>query len=77
MITTMTTRVAAVLVLLALAASATACASVQPWQRGRLSKTCMQFSPDPALTAFAGHWQESREGAAGGLGLQGGGCGCK
>jgi hypothetical protein len=74
---TTSTRVLAVLALVALGASATACATVQPWQRGRLAKTCMQFSPDPALTAFAGHWQESREGAAGGLGLQGGGCGCK
>jgi hypothetical protein len=63
--------------LLSLAVVSTGCVTVQPWQRGRLSRTCMQFSPDPALTAFAGHWQESREGAAGGLGLQGGGCGCK
>lgn len=53
------------------------CATVQPWQRGRLASDCMQFSPDPALAAYAGHWQESREGAAGGAGLQGGGCGCK
>ena len=55
----------------------TGCATVQPWQRGRLASPCMQFSPDPDLAAFASHWQESREGAAGGLGLQGGGCGCK
>lgn len=75
--TTTITRSLAVLALLALGASATACVTVQPWQRGRLSKTHMQFSPDPGLTAYAGHWQESREGAAGGLGLQGGGCGCK
>ncbi len=53
------------------------CATVQPWQRGRLASACMQFSPDPSLAAYAGHWQESREGAAGGAGLQGGGCGCK
>jgi hypothetical protein len=54
-----------------------ACASVQPWQRGRLANPAMQFDPDTGLTAYAGHWQESREGAAGGSGLQGGGCGCK
>ncbi len=74
---TTTGRLLAVLAMLALGAASTACATVQPWQRGRLANRCMQFSPDPALTAFAGHWQESREGAAGGLGLQGGGCGCK
>lgn len=71
------TRLAAVLVLLLVGVAASGCATVQPWQRARLAKRHMQFSPDPALTAFAGHWQESREGAAGGLGLQGGGCGCK
>lgn len=56
---------------------ATGCATVRPWQRGRLASECMQFAPDPAMAAFAGHWQESREGASGGAGLQGGGCGCK
>ena len=72
-----TMRFFGVLALAALGASVSACATVQPWQRANLAKPCMKFSPDPALTAFAGHWQESREGAAGGLGLQGGGCGCK
>jgi hypothetical protein len=74
---TPTIRLMLILVLLAAGSSLTACATVQPWQRSRLAKNSMQFNPDPALTAFAGHWQESREGAAGGLGLQGGGCGCK
>ena len=74
---TTTTRMMLMLALMAVGAVLTGCATVQPWQRGRLAKSCMQFSPDPALTSFAGHWQESREGAAGGLGLQGGGCGCK
>lgn len=62
---------------IATAVALAGCATVQPWQRGRLASPCMQFSPDPDLAAFASHWQESREGAAGGLGLQGGGCGCK
>jgi len=74
---TMTTRVMAGCALVAIGAGLTGCATVQPWQRGQLAKSVMQFSPDPALTAFEGHWQEAREGAAGGLGLQGGGCGCK
>ncbi len=67
------------LLVLTVATSAilTGCATVQPWQRGRLASPCMQFSPDGDLAAFASHWQESREGASGGQGLQGGGCGCK
>ena len=66
-----------VLALATLAASATACATVKPWQRGQLANRCMQFDPDGGFAAFRGHWQESREGASGGAGLQGGGCGCK
>jgi len=53
------------------------CATVKPWQRGQLANRCMQFDPDGGFAAFRGHWQESREGASGGAGLQGGGCGCK
>jgi hypothetical protein len=66
-----------VLALAAVAASSTACATVKPWQRGQLANRCMQFDPDGGFAAFRGHWQESREGASGGSGLQGGGCGCK
>ena len=54
-----------------------ACATVQPWQRGRLADACMTFESNAALTAYSAHWQEAREGAAGGAGVQGGGCGCK
>ena len=64
-------------VMLVAAIGGTGCASVQPWQRGRLANRCMQFDADGGLIAYQGHWQESREGASGGLGLQGGGCGCK
>lgn len=54
-----------------------ACATVQPWQRGRLADACMTFESNAALSAYASHWQESREGSSGGAGVQGGGCGCK
>lgn len=74
---TMITRAMLALMLLGAGAGLTGCATVQPWQRSRLANRAMQFNPDPAMTAFAGHWQESREGAAGGLEVQGGGCGCK
>jgi hypothetical protein len=54
-----------------------ACATVQPWQRGRLAHDCMTFDSDASRVAYDAHWQESREGAAGGFGVQSGGCGCK
>jgi len=66
-----------VAVLVAAAASGSGCATVQPWQRGRLADPCMTFEANAALTAYAAHWQEAREGAAGGSGVLGGGCGCK
>jgi hypothetical protein len=53
------------------------CATVQPWQRARLADPCMTFDADAGRVAYMTHWQEAREGAAGGFGVQGGGCGCK
>jgi hypothetical protein len=53
------------------------CATVQPWQRGRLADPAMLFDADPSSIAYLAHWQEAREGAAGGFGVQSGGCGCK
>ena len=53
------------------------CATVQPWQRDRLADPCMTFEANAGLSGYAAHWQESREGSAGGSGVQGGGCGCK
>ena len=68
----------AVLLTLALTAFVCgACETVQPWQRGRLADRCMIFDADPSQVAYMTHWQEAREGAAGGYGVQSGGCGCK
>ena len=53
------------------------CATVQPWQRGRLADSCMVFDADGSQVAYMTHWQEAREGSAGGYGVQSGGCGCK
>jgi uncharacterized protein DUF4266 len=53
------------------------CATVQPWQRGRLADPCMIFDADAARVAYMTHYQEAREGSAGGYGVQSGGCGCK
>ena len=53
------------------------CATVEPWQRSRLANPCMVFDSNGAQLTFDTHWQTAREGAAGGFGIQGGGCGCK
>ena len=50
---------------------------MQPWQRGRLADPAMMFDADGVEVAYTTHWQEAREGAAGGYGVQSGGCGCK
>lgn len=67
-------RTAGLVVVLMLAASA--CARVQPHQRGRLAGSDMQMELDPELCAGRMHAVEYREGSAGGLGGGGGGCGC-
>jgi hypothetical protein len=56
---------------------AAGCATVQPWERSRLANPCMVFDANGGQVAFDNHWQSAREGAAGGFGMQGGGCGCK
>jgi hypothetical protein len=64
---------------LALAAGLAGCSSlapVQPWQKGVLSKPEMRLSGDRLEQAFNEHVYASREGAAGGNGANGGGCGC-
>ncbi len=61
--------------LLAIAAAG-GCVRVHANQRATLSKRSMQFAPDPTEDELDLHMQESREGAAGGYGSSGGGCGC-
>ena len=55
----------------------TGCVTVQAWERGRLADPQMKFDDNASLAAYQAHWQEAREGSAGGSGVQGGGCGCK
>ena len=54
---------------------ATGCATVHPWQRETLSHPCMQLTPQLGDT-FGSHMLPIREGATGGEGGLGGGCGC-
>lgn len=58
----------------------TGCAPIEPWvkpyERERLADPIMAFERDPVSTAYIDHVFESREGARGGMGGAGGGCGC-
>lgn len=65
------------LLLVASAIAASGCATVHPWERGRLADPNMVFDANAAQNAYTAHWEEAREGASGGLGVQSGGCGCK
>jgi len=68
----------ALLLLLALAAvaSVAGCKTVQPWERGTLADYTMRPDRDPLSVSFGEHIYFTREAAAGGRGVGGGGCGC-
>ena len=53
-----------------------ACAPVQPWERGRLAQPRMALDEDPMLAAISAHIYDSKEASSGGSGPAGGGCGC-
>jgi hypothetical protein len=56
--------------------AASGCAVVKAHQRGHLAKRAMTGDRDAGEARFAGHERGSREGADGGTGEPGGGCGC-
>jgi hypothetical protein len=57
-----------------------ACGSIEPWvkpyERDRLADPIMFLDANPVSTAYIPHVYEAREGARGGEGAAGGGCGC-
>jgi len=57
-----------------------ACSSIEPWvkpyERDRLADPIMFLDADPVSSAYIYHVYEAREGARGGEGIAGGGCGC-
>jgi len=57
-------------------ALASGCARVKPYERELLAKPTMTFQPDPHEDVLDLHMLEAREGAVGGYGSAGGGCGC-
>lgn len=59
-----------------LAATLSSCVRVKPYQRANLSKRSMTADKDTGESRFEQHARGSREGADGGTGQAGGGCGC-
>ena len=68
------------LVLMAVVATTSGCARLQPWvkpyEREHLASRVMQWDRDPISSSYITHVRENREGARGGTGETGGGCGC-
>jgi hypothetical protein len=62
--------------LLAISIGSTACVRVQAHQREHLAKRAMTNDRDTGEERFGQHATGSREGADGGTGQPGGGCGC-
>jgi len=54
----------------------TGCVTVRAHQRENLAKRAMTNDRDPGEARFMEHERGSREGATGGTGEPGGGCGC-
>ncbi len=56
------------------------CSSIEPWvkpyERDHLADPIMALDANPVSSAYIQHVYEAREGARGGEGSAGGGCGC-
>ncbi len=65
---------------LGLIAGLSACGGIEPWvkpyERDRIADPIMALDADPVSSAYIKHVYEAREGARGGEGAAGGGCGC-
>ncbi len=75
-----TSLISRILLTTAVLAVLSACSPIEPWvkpyERDRLADPIMSLDPDPVSTAYIHHVFEAREGARGGEGSAGGGCGC-
>jgi hypothetical protein len=65
-----------ILIALSLAVGALGCAPVHQYQRGTLARDGMKLTGDSGESQLQAHMLQSREGASGGYGSAGGGCGC-
>ena len=61
---------------LTLLTGAAGCVHVAPYEREDLSRPSMDVAREGPEAAFHAHVHDSREGATGGHGSTGGGCGC-
>ena len=52
------------------------CSTVQPWERGTLARSEMQWQPDVMEAKLQQQIHTSKEASSGGEGAAGGGCGC-
>lgn len=73
-------RTSHILLTLLAVAGLSACSSIEPWvkpyERDRLADPIMFLDANPVSSAYIYHVYEAREGARGGEGTAGGGCGC-
>ena len=73
-------RVLKLLLSLLLLSAASGCTGIEPWvkpyERDRLADPIMFLDMHPVSSAYIYHVYEAREGARGGEGTAGGGCGC-
>ncbi len=70
---------AGVLAMLGIGCGAAGCAAFdppKPWEKGDLARPSMRFDADPPAARATAHVYQSKEGAAGGGTVGGGGCGC-
>jgi hypothetical protein len=69
-----------VLLVLAVLVGTAGCSNFEPWvkpyERDRLADPIMALDMDPVSSSYLMHVYEAREGARGGEGAAGGGCGC-
>lgn len=61
---------------MAIAVAVSGCAGVRPYERGPLSDYIMRSDRDSLADGLYEHVYFTREAAAGGRGVGGGGCGC-
>lgn len=75
-----TNRLFRLLAPLLIAVTLSACGGIEPWvkpyERDRLADPIMFLDADPVSSSYIQHVYEAREGARGGEGAAGGGCGC-
>ena len=69
-----------ILLIAAFVVTAAGCSNIEPWvkpyERDRLADPIMALDADPVSSSYIKHVYEAREGARGGEGAVGGGCGC-